>query len=122
MNLPSLKKVLIQKYSFLATTDELGNNNLILLTATGIISGKAIQDVPEDQDLSSDDVMSKISLEIAKQYRADNGIGDDESLTGNDGFICLKDVQIISGTKTINLPFLTVFYDEVIATTLGNIS
>lgn len=122
MNLPSLKKVLIQKYSFLATTDELGNNNLILLTATGIISGKAIQDVPEDQDLSSDDVMSKISLEIAKQYRADNGIGDGESLTGNDGFICLKDVQIISGTKTINLPFLTVFYDEVIATTLGNIS
>ncbi|MEG2255099.1 MAG: hypothetical protein RSC33_07215 [Vagococcus sp.] len=122
MNLPSLKKILIQKYAFLTTSDELRANNLILLTAAGTIIGKMILDDPENQDTSSDNLISKISAEFATQYRTDNGIGDEEYLTGNDGFICLKDVQVISGVKTTNLPFLAVFYDEIIAATLGNIS
>lgn len=124
MGIKSFKKELIQKYSFLTTAEGMETNKVILVTAIGIIQGTFLQ-LPDESETSNtitnDLLMAKLTERFAEDYRSDNKIAEDEPLPGNDGGFCLKDVCIKSANATFNLPFLFIFYDQIIAATIGNI-
>lgn len=124
MEIKSFKKELIQKYSFLTTTEGMETNKVVLVTAIGIIQGTFML-FPDESETSNtitnDLLMAKLTERFAEDYRSDNKIAEDMPLPGNDGGFCLKDVCIKSASATFNLPFLFVFYDQIIAATIGNI-
>ena len=124
MEIKSFKKELIQKYSFLTTTEGMETNKVILVTAIGIIQGTFML-LPDESEttntITNDLLMAKLTERFVDDYRSENKIAEDEPLPGNDGGICLKDVCIKSANTTFNLPFLFVFYDQIIAVTIGNI-
>lgn len=120
MEKPNLKKSVIRDFCVLATTEALESNSIILVTSAGTITGKVAMTLNEE-DLTTDNMLLKFSQKFASTYRQENEINEDESLPGNDGFVCLDDVRIISGNNTINFPSLIVFYDQIIAITVGRI-
>ena len=125
------KKVILRLYDFL-TTEVLANNNLILITAAGIISGKPIveDDVskvenktfsngklnPETAVAISTNLVKMISEEFDKENMPDSPI------SGNDGYITLKDVVILSSGVKSSLPALTIFIDQIIGVSFGNLN
>lgn len=118
MSISSLKKELITSYSLLPGIKELEHNKLTIITAAGIIMGTPLS---EDTD-ANDNITMLLTLnsKIANQYREQNNLTDSKRLPGNDGFIQLKDVTMITNSNVQNFMFLNVFYDQIIAVTIGN--
>ncbi|WP_313577658.1 hypothetical protein [Lacrimispora sp.] len=119
----TFKKGLIQKYSFLTISEEYENSKLLLVTAIGIIQGTLVlfhNDSESSAGTCDISTISKITESFVKVYRADNHIDNNELLPGNDGGIGLKDVIINSADAVFNFPFLFIFYDQIIAATIGN--
>ena len=113
----SLKKSLIINLSDSTLVEGLEQNKLVLVTAFGNIVGKPLN----DKDLEhTDDNKNFLPIMVelfSKEYLKD------KTADGNDGYIILKDVKITSPSNTTtNLPFLVVFYDQIIGVTIGNIS
>ena len=108
------------------TVDMFKENSVILLTAAGMISGKLI----EKSDLESFDQTDKSALStftvatIAQKSKEEFDKQSDSELnvTGNDGYIILKDVHVtnVSGQKMF-FSALTVFFDQIIGVTLGSV-
>ena len=124
MNVPTFKKVLINDFSFLSLpSDEIGNNQLILITAAGTIIGELINDSDEEKsEFSSTDFIAKFIENTATDYKKEHEIPEDQWLTGNDGCVVLKNVTIRNGSSTTNLPVLAVFFDQIIAASVGNLN
>ena len=132
MDKPTLKKTMIQGYCFALTTKEFLNNYLILVTAWGTIMGKPVLDDElensevlniVDEKLTNQGMLKFISTmqtEIGNNYREDYKVTF--PLPENDGYMFLKDVTIKNLNATYNFPFLTVFYDQIIAVTFGNLN
>lgn len=126
MNIASLKKSVILGMANATTVDMFKENSVILLTAAGMISGKLI----EKSDLESFDQTDKSALStftvstITQKSKEEFDKQSDSELnvTGNDGYIVLKDVHVtnLSG-QTMSLGALTVFFDQIIGVTLGNV-
>ncbi|WP_313584969.1 hypothetical protein [Lacrimispora sp.] len=120
----TFKKGLIQKYSFLTISEEFDNSKLLLVTAIGVIQGTLVFSHDESESIGATSnifTMAKITENFVKVYRTDNHIAKDELLPGNDGGIGLKDVIIKSANAIFNFPFLFIFYDQIIAATIGNV-
>ena len=108
------------------TVDMFKENSVILLTAAGMISGKLI----EKSDLESFDQTDKSALStftvstITQKSKEEFDKQSDSELnvTGNDGYIILKDVHVtnVSG-QTMFFSALTVFFDQIIGVTLGSV-
>ena len=110
MNIPTLKKMVINDLSLLSLPSEFGKNQLILITAAGIISGELPEDSDEEKnDFSSVDVISKFIGKIGTDYKKEYEIPDDQWISGNDGYVVLKNVTIRNGSCTTNVPVLAVF-------------
>lgn len=125
MNHSSLKKSLIIAMSCIPEVEGLEENNLILTTSAGIISGK----VPSEQEIDDENslygVLYKICDNTKEEYLKNISSADSEPvIVGNDGYIILKDVKIRStSSDTItHMPFMVVFYDQIIGVTIGNIN
>lgn len=126
MNIASLKKSVILGMANATTVDMFKENSVILLTAAGMISGKLI----EKSDLESFDQTDKSALStftvstITQKSKEEFDKQSDSELnvTGNDGYIILKDVHVtnVSG-KTMFFSALTVFFDQIIGVTLGSV-
>lgn len=126
MNIASLKKSVILGMANATTVDMLNGNSVILMTAAGMISGTLV----EKSDLESFDQTDKDSLTAftvatlaQKSKEAFDKQSDSElNVTGNDGYIVLKDVHVtnLSG-QTMFLGALTVFFDQIIGITLGSV-
>nr|DAL93890.1 MAG TPA: hypothetical protein [Caudoviricetes sp.] len=115
------KKTVIRKFCSLSLTKQLKANKITVVTPAGIISGKVAIDYNDEKDLTVDNLIFKYSYEFISEYRKDHGFKESESLPGNDGFICLSDVSIITGNQTTKLPSLIVFFDQIIAVTISDI-
>lgn len=116
----SLKKYLVAHFAQMPCVEGMENNELILITAAGIISGTfaiATDDVSDPANL-----LAATTNELAHVYREDCGIPVDATLDGNDGCIALKDVTIRNGQNTFNTPFLCVFFDQIIGASLGKLN
>lgn len=125
MNHSSLKKSLIIAMSCIPKVEGLEENNLILTTSAGIISGK----VPSEQEIDDENSLCGVLYEICdntkEEYLKNISSTDSEPvIVGNDGYIILKDVKIRStSSDTItNMHFMVVFYDQIIGVTIGNIN
>lgn len=125
MNHSSLKKSLIIAMSCIPKVEGLEENNLILTTSAGIISGK----VPSEQEIDDENslygVLYKICDNTKEEYLKNISSTDSEPvIVGNDGYIILKDVKIRStSSNTItHMNFMVVFYDQIIGVTIGNIN
>ena len=126
MNIASLKKSVILGMANATTVDMFKENSVILLTAAGMISGKLI----EKSDLESFDqtdksalstfTVSTITQKIKEEF--DKQSDSELNVTGNDGYIILKDVHVtnVSG-QTMFFSALTVFFDQIIGVTLGSV-
>nr|DAD74983.1 MAG TPA: hypothetical protein [Siphoviridae sp. ctA995]DAV84218.1 MAG TPA: hypothetical protein [Caudoviricetes sp.] len=125
MNHSSLKKSLIIAMSCIPKVEGLEENNLILTTSAGIISGK----VPSEQEIDDENSLCGVLYEICdntkEEYLKNISSTDSEPvIVGNDGYIILKDVKIRStSSDTItHMNFMVVFYDQIIGVTIGNIN
>ena len=126
MKIASLKKSVILGMANATTVDMFKENSVILLTAAGMISGKLI----EKSDLESFDQTDKSALStftvstITQKSKEEFDKQSDSELnvTGNDGYIILKDVHVtnVSG-QTMFFSALTVFFDQIIGVTLGSV-
>lgn len=112
----NLKKYIITEFAGMAFNSSTKSNRLILVTSTGIIIGDPAFDEETDSAISS---LVNVSKDIANEYREENNLPD-SPLDGNDGFICLKNVTIKSPNTTTNIPFLNVFFDQIIGISLGD--
>ncbi len=125
MNLPSLKKEIITRFALAPTLEQLKDNQLIIVTSFGIISGTLANEINDidfdDRNQVSIAVLGKLTGNIISEYKKSNSIDEDQLLEGNDGCIPLVDVVVKTSTATFNLHFLNVFYDQIIGVTIGNV-
>ncbi len=121
MNIPSMKKFLISRFSFLPNIEGFEDNDINLLTPAGIISGKIFKLSDTNKENSPVDLLVKVTSNIAKEYKDTYNI---ETVPDNDGFIVLQDVKLrqTGASSLVNLPQLTVFYDQIIGIFFGNLS
>jgi len=123
MERPSQKKELVHDFWQLSGHPELHNGKLIIITAAGLITGvPAERQIDADyKDLEKRQFFTKFFDDSIRMYRKKHDMPDEESTSGNDGAIALQDVVIHSGIKQTSMPFLVVFYDQIIGVTIGNL-
>lgn len=121
MSNSSLKKDIIYGLANSTEIDQLKENYVVLLTASGIIKGK-ISKLGYPEDASPKNLLNTLVHSISEEYREHYSIPEDTLLPGNDGGIALEDVTILlnSGSNYV-LPHLVVFFDQIIGVTIGNI-
>lgn len=114
-NIPSMKKEMIISFMTLPKVDGLTNNKLILSTSCGIMQGEPLNDADFENNL-----LANLVTEFAKNYFEKYSINPDESTPNNDGYIALKNVTF-QGNPGYNMPFLVVFYDQILGVSIGNL-
>lgn len=111
----TLKKQIIRTFATVTDAEALKQSKVIITTALGLISGKMYNSEDVEQEDIGNRFVADFAEGIAKKY-------DLANIDGNDGFILLKDVTILTGSKnTFNIPNLIVFYDQIIGITIGSI-
>ena len=120
MNIPTLKKYLIQQMSVFPDVPPFSpeKSKVILVTAAGIIEGKLLQSNSEDNE---GDFLGKMICGFSDEYEK-KILKDGQTLSGNDGFILLSNVTIRNGAIKNDMPLLTVFYDQIIGISIGSVT
>lgn len=119
MEAPSLKKTLIDRLSVFSIPNEQANNKLVLVTGAGLITGELDTGIQEGT-LSGIDVIAEFIDKTAVEYKESLGIDASTPLSDNDGVVLLRNVTITRGNSVISLPILAVFFDQIIAVSIGN--
>lgn len=116
----SFKKELIHNFQLLHKVDGLEKNKLIVYTAAGAFIGTPVlKENAEDND--SIKITSSIINNASENYRKSNNIPAEQPLDGNDGCFSLSDAVLITGNVHTNIPIVTIFYDQIIGISFGNI-
>jgi hypothetical protein len=111
----SLKKHIINSLSNLSSD----NNKLVFVTAAGIISGYLSEINDKSNIRTASGSMSMTAGTLLNDY--EQNIQSLKNINENDGFILLRDVTIKHGMSTFSAPSFFLFYDQVIAVTIGNL-
>ena len=115
----SLKKNITLRFAELLESPELQNNKLILSTASGLICGR----IPTEEELSSensnDNALSNMCYQEYEVLKKQFQLSDEDSLPNDDGYLYLVDVQILSGARSVSLPFMVVFYNNINGVSIG---
>lgn len=131
-----IKKYFSNKYSkiftlnaLLKTLNEAPNSNskLMIHTANGIYIGKLKEQVDYDNlDIQEhDDILTiyrKMYLNALNNYENSDKSDEIERISENSISITLEDVEVMTSFKSINLPFVEIFVDQIIGFSLGSIS
>ncbi|MCH5261630.1 MAG: hypothetical protein J1F42_01830 [Lachnospiraceae bacterium] len=112
----TLKKYLSFCYSYIPLIDDLKDYKLCIVTPAGVITGSPIAKDDSDESVKS---LVTLSSEYVEEYRKENSLDPSKPLDGNDGFFMLKNATLRSGGATYNFNFLNVFFDQIIAITVG---
>lgn len=109
-------------------SDDSKNDKLMIHTANGIYIGTLVLDAPNDgsenkQYSSILNSFEKAYLSNLENYENENENQDEDIiiLEENPISITLKDVEIITSGKNINMPFAIIFIDQIIGFSLGHI-
>lgn len=116
----SLKKHLISHFACMPCVEGMENNEVILVTAIGLIRG-TLATVTDDVT-DSVNILTAIADKLTNAYREEHNLPDTAVINDNDGYIALKNVTIQNGQNTTSLPFLCVFFDQIIGVSVGNIN
>lgn len=116
MSLSLTKKAILAGYAHSIFLKGFETNRLFLVTAAGIISGIPVFDEKTDNlNITVAQALNSAALEAVS--KADSP--DEERSTGSGEFILLRDARFEATTPVVNFPILTVFYDQIIAVSLG---
>lgn len=115
----TLKKYLAFSYYSLPLIDSLKDHKLVLVTPAGVIMGSPIAKNESDDSISG---LATVATDFVSDYRTKYSLDPEKPLDGNDGFLILKDVTLQSGTSTHHFDILNVFYDQIIAISIGKIN
>lgn len=113
MDKPTIKKEMLRNLAVLTNMDGMENNEIILITAAGLIMGK----LPGED---SKEILSKLAKSLSEKYFEEYEIKT--TLPGNDGYLILEDVTILSGQTRSNMPSAIVFHDQIIGITIGSLN
>ena len=124
MGYVSKKNIFIATMAGLTKDDAFKNNRIGLLTSFGLVVGEIadFSDI-ENKDIST--LNKDEAVDFAVKYYTESSfenyikVNEDNSRPDDalyDGVITLKNVEV-RGNITINLQFLTVFYDQVLGIT-----
>lgn len=118
MGKASFKKCLINSlFSTVQDVDGFEANDVILATSSGIISGKLISESEFKEMKTSRCAIAHICQKFANEYSENNELAE------NDGYLFLVDVKAISSDgKSISLPFVVVFQDQITGISFGCIN
>lgn len=86
------------------------NNNIIFATQSGFIIGKPIL---EDEEVDS---TLQLFFDLSQQMKEENK-SENEAITS----ITLKDVRLSAANVTNHFPYLTVFMDQILGVSIGNL-
>ena len=114
----TLKKYVISRLHNVPLVEGAEDNSVIVMTPAGTYIGKPVSDKDESK---TDSFWAELFFELAKDYRQDNQIAENVPLDGNDGFLVLKDVQLQANGSIIKMPFVVLFFDQIVGITIGNI-
>ena len=116
---------LIESLAKAANINGIDQNQVILTTAIGLISGKLASVSPITADELLEEKGNISQDKTAKLYEmfltSVNETYEDE-VEGNDGYILLTDVSIRTQNNTINLGTHVVFFDQIIGISIGQIN
>jgi hypothetical protein len=120
MDKQSLKKLLIKLCANASSIEMYKNNGVILTTAAGIIYGN-IANVTEEnaEEFDVGAVILSSFIDQAVEIYKQSGEG---TYSESDGCILLTDAIIKDGNFTYNAGSLIVFYDQIIAVSIGNLN
>ncbi|MGI6726627.1 MAG: hypothetical protein ACOX62_10680 [Christensenellales bacterium] len=107
---PTMKKRLICDLSMITKIEKLKDNELILLTPAGVVTG-----YPADTDNLG--IVAQLAQTVSYKHREKLEMPDDMVLPGNDGYIALRNVQLRTGGTTYEFEELLVFFDQIIGIT-----
>ena len=110
----SFKKEMITAYAYSPEISILDKNNVVLLTPAGIITGKLIN--PDVKDDMKVEIFTNINNGIINRFTKDG-----RAVSGNDGFISLKDAVLLNCGHSVNIGCINVFFDQIIGVTIGNV-
>lgn len=115
----SQKKSLVLTLASLLSREEFKKNKLILVTASGIIAGVPVLKPNKDNN----NPIFELIIEASKKLYNDKDMSEiiEKVDLGNDGYILLKDVSILNNNLCPKLHELAVFFDQIIAATIGDI-
>lgn len=131
-----IKKYFSKKYSKIFTLNALSktlnetqntNNQLIIHTANGIYLGSLKEQVDYDNlEIQKDDdlltIYRKMYLKSLSNYESSDKSSEIEKIPENSISITLENVKVITSGKSIDLPFVEIFVDQIIGFSLGSIS
>lgn len=115
----SLKKNITLRLSALLDVPDLRNNKLILSTSSGIICGRIPSEEELSEENSNDNAISRLCEQEYMNLKEELQLSDNEPLPDDDGYIYLVDVQVLSGARSVNLPFMIVFYSNINGVSIG---
>lgn len=123
MRYVSRKSMLTIALASSTKTEILKGNKLLFLTSLGLVSGYTIEEPADDATLQKKAAhvfFSSVVDMTSKQYV--QILEEDEICTvPGDGSILLQDVEVsdITRNNIINLPYLILFFDQIIGVTLA---
>ncbi len=131
-----IKKYFSNKYSKIFTLNALSktlneaqntNNELMIHTSNGIYIGTLKEQVDYDNlDIQKDDdlltIYRKMYLKSLSNYESSGKSSEIEKISENSISITLENVEVITSGKSITLPFVEIFVDQIIGFSLGSIS
>jgi len=110
MNSRTLKNLFITSFSQMSALEEFSNVKLVFVTAAGIISGN----LTTDEDGYAP-FLNNILMSITDDMHPD-------SITQDDGFVILSNVEIRDRELTHNIDSFVLFIDQIIGVSLGKIT
>jgi len=116
----SLKKELIMDFSLLPNFQVLEKNRIYLATAMGLISGRVPSEEETEDKTNPIMAFAQICHNTTNTYRAELSLSETDKLPGDEGYIFLVDVEIKSQNLTYKMPFMTIFFDQIIGISIGN--
>ncbi len=115
----SFKKAIINGYCVAPSIESFLGNPIVVVTPAGIINGDFVEKNDSNKQIES---LNNFNDTIIKKYIKDLGLPEDKLAPGNDGFFSLKNAVIINENSRTEIGFINIFYDQVIAITLGRIN
>ena len=119
MNIPSIKKHIVSGLSFGVSKEEMKGNALYILASAGVIMGTLIDEIDYTDKIDSTNFLPHATRALVDSYRKEYSL-EDVKFGGNDGYLILKDVTVVQGANKFNFGNLIVFFDQIIAVTLGS--
>ena len=120
----SLKRHLIESFAKASNLEGINQNQIILTTAIGLISGKlalvnpmTADEIPEENG----PISTYAATKLYKTFLTSVNETYEGEADGNDGYILLTDVSIRAQNGTINLGTHVVFFDQIIGISIGQI-